>query len=203
MSAVLLAVFNDYEAAERMRVTLFRDGFPTDRVHLTASCELGCAGLEPAGSAHAKCLQYFRTLLKREDEKELPEILAQRIDSGAANYYRASAWSRRDRTCDRASQASPPGRRGGARLQEARLGARGFEARRRGLLGSAHLARAFAQQRLHLLPPVSGYLPLTAPNLRSASMQDMPIWLPALPFAAVALTLFSLGVWTWFSGKQR
>jgi len=34
-------------------------------------------------------------------------------------------------------------------------------------------------------------------------MQDMPIWLPALPFAAVALTLFSLGVWAWFSGKQR
>jgi len=37
MSAVLLAVFNDYEAAERMRVTLFRDGFPTDRVHLTCA----------------------------------------------------------------------------------------------------------------------------------------------------------------------
>src|SRR5712691_5237456 len=84
MSAVLLAVFNDYEAAERMRVTLFRDGFPTDRVHLTCSRDLGCAGVEPAASPHAKCLQYFRTLLKREDEKELPEILAQRIDNGAA-----------------------------------------------------------------------------------------------------------------------
>lgn len=84
MSAVLLAVFNDYETAERMRLTLFRDGFPTDRVHLTCAHDLGCAGLEPAVSPHAKCLQYFRTLLKREDEKELPEILAQRIDNGAA-----------------------------------------------------------------------------------------------------------------------
>jgi hypothetical protein len=84
MSAVLLAVFNDYETADRMRVTLVRDGFPTDRVHLTASCDLGCAGLEPAASTHAKCLQYFRTLLRREDERELPEILAQRIDNGAA-----------------------------------------------------------------------------------------------------------------------
>jgi len=37
MSAVLLAVFNDYETADRMRVTLVKDGFPTDRVHLTAS----------------------------------------------------------------------------------------------------------------------------------------------------------------------
>ena len=44
MSAVLLAVFNDYEAAERVRLTLFRDGFPTDRVELTATCELGRAG---------------------------------------------------------------------------------------------------------------------------------------------------------------
>lgn len=84
MSAVLLAVFNDYETADRMRVMLVRDGFPTDRVHLTASCELGCAGVEPADSQHAKCVQYYRTLLKREDERHIPEILAQRIDNGAA-----------------------------------------------------------------------------------------------------------------------
>jgi hypothetical protein len=84
MSAVLLAVFNDYETAERVRVALVRDGFPTDRVQLTASCELGCAGLEPADSAHGKCLQYFNTLLKREDERHYPEILAQRVDNGAA-----------------------------------------------------------------------------------------------------------------------
>jgi hypothetical protein len=63
MSAVLLAVFNDYDTADRMRVMLVRDGFPTDRVHLTASCELGCAGIEPANSPHAKCVQYFRALL--------------------------------------------------------------------------------------------------------------------------------------------
>jgi len=62
MSAVLLAVFNDYEAAERVRLTLFRDGFPTDRVELTATCELGRAGCEPADSVHGKCVQYFRTL---------------------------------------------------------------------------------------------------------------------------------------------
>ena len=36
MSAVLLAVFNDYETADRVRLELFRDGFPTDRVDLTA-----------------------------------------------------------------------------------------------------------------------------------------------------------------------
>jgi hypothetical protein len=84
MSAVLLAVFNDYETADRVRVMLVRDGFPTDRVHLTASCELGCAGFEPADSAHGKCVQYFQTLLKHEDERHFPEILARRVDNGAA-----------------------------------------------------------------------------------------------------------------------
>jgi hypothetical protein len=34
-------------------------------------------------------------------------------------------------------------------------------------------------------------------------MHDMPIWLPALPFAVIALTLFSCGLWAWFSGKHR
>jgi hypothetical protein len=84
MSAVLLAVFNNYETAERVRVTLFREGFPTDRVELTAACELGRAGCEPADSPHDKCVQYFRALLKREDERHYPEMLAHRVDAGAA-----------------------------------------------------------------------------------------------------------------------
>ncbi len=39
MSAVLLAVFNEYGVADRVRTRLVGDGFPTDRVELTASCE--------------------------------------------------------------------------------------------------------------------------------------------------------------------
>ena len=84
MSAVLVAVFNNYETADRVRVTLVRDGFPTDRVHLTASCDMGCAGLEPADSPHGKCVQYFRTLLRHEDERHYAETLAQRVENGAA-----------------------------------------------------------------------------------------------------------------------
>jgi hypothetical protein len=33
-------------------------------------------------------------------------------------------------------------------------------------------------------------------------MHHVPVWLPALPFAAVALTLFSLGVWAWFAHEH-
>ena len=84
MSAVLLAVFDEYGVADRVRTRLVGDGFPTDRVELTASCEPGRAGLHPAASARAKFAQYFRTLLSTEDERPFVELLAERVESGAA-----------------------------------------------------------------------------------------------------------------------
>jgi len=67
MSAVLLAVFNEYGAADRVRTRLVSDGFPTDRVELTAVAEPGRAGLAPAGSSRARFLQYFHSLLGETD----------------------------------------------------------------------------------------------------------------------------------------
>ena len=84
MSAVLLAVFNDYEAAERVRIDLVRDGFPTDRVELTAGCEPGRAGLEPAVSVHDRYVQYFRALFGRSDGQPYVDRLVERIENGAA-----------------------------------------------------------------------------------------------------------------------
>ena len=84
MSAVLLAVFDEYGVADRMRTRLVGDGFPTDRVELTASCEPGRAGLHPAGSARAKFAQYFRTLLSKDDQRPFVERLAERVEGGAA-----------------------------------------------------------------------------------------------------------------------
>jgi len=84
MSALILAVFKDYETAERVRTMLVRDGFPTDRVDLTASCDLGRAGLEPADSLHDKCVEYFGTLLARDDEQHHREVLAHRVVNGEA-----------------------------------------------------------------------------------------------------------------------
>jgi len=57
MSAVLLAVFNEYGGADRVRTRLVGDGFPTDRVELTACCEPGRAGLHRAASARARVAQ--------------------------------------------------------------------------------------------------------------------------------------------------
>ena len=62
MSAVLLALFNDYAVADRVRTVLVQDGFPTDRVELTACCDPGRAGMEPAKSPHEQFVQYFGSL---------------------------------------------------------------------------------------------------------------------------------------------
>ncbi|HZO24047.1 MAG TPA: hypothetical protein VFB37_16240 [Steroidobacteraceae bacterium] len=84
MSAVLLAVFNDYDTADRVRTDLVRDGFPTDRIDLTASHEPGRAGLQPGPAVHDRYVQYFRTLFGREDERSCVERLVERIEGGAA-----------------------------------------------------------------------------------------------------------------------
>jgi hypothetical protein len=83
MSAVLLAVFKEYAVADRVRTHLVSDGFPTDRVELTASCEPGRAGLQPAPTAQEKFAQYFRTLLRGEEEQPFVEALATRVAGGA------------------------------------------------------------------------------------------------------------------------
>jgi hypothetical protein len=84
MSAVLLAVFNEYVAADGVRVDLVRDGFPTDRVDLTAACDLGRAGCQPGELHRTKCVQYFRTMFNSEADRPYVEGLAERIEAGAA-----------------------------------------------------------------------------------------------------------------------
>src|SRR5277367_5296280 len=82
MSAILLAVFTNYSDAERVRTQLVCDGFPTDRVELTASQDKGRAGLQPGKSAHLQFVQYFRTLLSQADERDVADALAQGVDAG-------------------------------------------------------------------------------------------------------------------------
>ncbi|HUN27360.1 MAG TPA: hypothetical protein VMU67_13725 [Steroidobacteraceae bacterium] len=84
MSALMTAIFEGYPAAERVRLDLVRDGFPTDRVELTADCDLGRAALTPASGAHERIVQYFRTLFPGDEERALPEHLAVLIDHGDA-----------------------------------------------------------------------------------------------------------------------
>jgi hypothetical protein len=84
MSAVLLAVFKDYEAAEHVLVGLVRDGFPTDRVELTCRHAPGRAGIQPARSFHDKLAQYFGTLFTQDEERPHVHELADLVENGAA-----------------------------------------------------------------------------------------------------------------------
>ncbi|MBW4051796.1 MAG: hypothetical protein HIU85_10080 [Proteobacteria bacterium] len=77
MSAVILAVFGGFEAADRARLALIHDGFPTDRVELTARLEPGSAGLEPGGSQRERFSQYFHVLFGRGEEAEQSQRLTQ------------------------------------------------------------------------------------------------------------------------------
>jgi len=82
MSAVLLAVFKGYESADQARMQLFLDGFPTDRVELTATREPGRAGLEPGESLRVKLAKYFDVVCG--GDHSCAERLASLVDEGAA-----------------------------------------------------------------------------------------------------------------------
>jgi hypothetical protein len=50
---------------------------------------------------------------------------------------------------------------------------------------------------------IGAVVALVANNwLRSFELETMPIWLPALPFALVATTLFGFGVLAWVWGED-
>ncbi len=38
---------------------------------------------------------------------------------------------------------------------------------------------------------------------RPFDMHGVPLWLPPLPFAVVASSLFCFGVWAWYLGRAR
>lgn len=84
MSAVMTATFDEYGAADRARLDLVLDGFPTDRVDLTATCDPGRAAFAPAGSPHDRLMRHFLVLFGDETERLYVERLTDRIEHGGA-----------------------------------------------------------------------------------------------------------------------
>jgi hypothetical protein len=73
MSALVVALYDNHAAAERVRGRLVKEGFPADRVQLTSRSELGPAAI--IGSAHdleTQLEEYFSGLFDRLDE--LPNV---------------------------------------------------------------------------------------------------------------------------------
>ena len=58
MTPVIVALFDDYGIAERVRTELVADGIPTDRVELTSLLETGQADAEPGDAFVARVGQY-------------------------------------------------------------------------------------------------------------------------------------------------
>ena len=44
---------------------------------------------------------------------------------------------------------------------------------------------------------------LVAALVRPSQLHSVPVWLPPLPFAAVAISLFGFGIWAWVLGRKR
>lgn len=84
MAAVLVALYESYPVAERVRTELVQDGFPTDRVELTSQPEPGTAGMIVADSRQDRFRSYFATLFDEERHRGCADFLAGRVAAGAA-----------------------------------------------------------------------------------------------------------------------
>lgn len=83
MTPVIVAFFDDYGIADRVRTELVADGLPTDRVELTSLLETGRADLQPGDAFVARLSNYFHTLLDQGGEPSGDaERLAQRVRDG-------------------------------------------------------------------------------------------------------------------------
>jgi len=73
MSALVVALYDNHTAAERVRTRLVQEGFPTDRVRLTSGDEPGQAAVVGrGGDLEAQLEEYFSGLFDRLDE--LPNV---------------------------------------------------------------------------------------------------------------------------------
>ena len=69
MSALVVALFDNHAAADRVRTQLVREGVPTDRVQLTSSAEPGQAAVVGHGDdLETQLEEYFSGLFDRLDE---------------------------------------------------------------------------------------------------------------------------------------
>jgi hypothetical protein len=73
MSALVVALYDNHAAAERVRTRLVTEGFPTDRVQLTSNAEPGQAAVVGrARDLETQLEEYFSGLFDRLDE--LPNV---------------------------------------------------------------------------------------------------------------------------------
>jgi hypothetical protein len=85
MSALVVALYDNHAAAERVRTRLVQEGFPTDRVQLTSNAEPGQAAVVGAASdLEAQLEEYFSRLFDRQDEVSNVHLFVDGVQQGHA-----------------------------------------------------------------------------------------------------------------------
>ena len=82
MTPVIVALYDDYGVAARVRTQLVADGFPTDRVEVTSRLEAGQADAEPGDRFSKRVANYFHTLFDQNDRHAQAEDFASRVVKG-------------------------------------------------------------------------------------------------------------------------
>jgi hypothetical protein len=84
MTPVIVALYEDFGVAERVRTELVADGFPTDRVELTSKVEQGQADAEPGDSYWKKVSNYFHAIFDQTGNATCADQFASRVRGGSS-----------------------------------------------------------------------------------------------------------------------
>jgi len=84
MTPVIVALYDDFGVAKRVRTELVADGFPTDRVELTSRAESGQADAEPGETYWRKVSNYFHTLFDQTGNSASADQFANRVRNGSS-----------------------------------------------------------------------------------------------------------------------
>jgi hypothetical protein len=69
MTPVIVALYDDYGIATRVRTQLVADGFVTDRVEVTSRLEAGQTDAEPGDAFGERVANYFHTIFDQNQEQ--------------------------------------------------------------------------------------------------------------------------------------
>jgi hypothetical protein len=84
MTPVIVALYDDFGVADRVRTQLVATGFPTDRVELTSRIESGQADAEPGDSYWERVSNYFHTIFDQTGNYASADQFAERVRNGSS-----------------------------------------------------------------------------------------------------------------------
>jgi hypothetical protein len=84
MTPVIVALFDEFPVAERVRTELVAAGFPTDRVELTSRAEAGQADAEPGETYQKKIANYFHAIFDQTGNYASADQFAARVRHGGS-----------------------------------------------------------------------------------------------------------------------